>query len=142
RSRRTLFCCRAATPAKPNRGCDGGFVPVFVCPIYDDLLRNDPCVQQVVNWFSGAYISALPERIWGSITARDLILRRTAMKKSYLFMGLVLGAMLPTVALCSPNVTGRWSGTLQMDGENDAKPAYSIFSQDGNKLSGSVGPSE
>src|SRR5437879_822856 len=52
RSRRTLFCCRAATPAKPNRGCDGAFVPVFVCPIYDDLLRNDPCVQQIVNWFS------------------------------------------------------------------------------------------
>ena len=29
-----------------------------------------------------------------------------------------------------------------MDGENDAKPAYSIFKQDGNKLSGSVGPNE
>src|SRR5260370_41044949 len=50
--------------------------------------------------------------------------------------------MLPTVALCTPNVTGKWSGTLQMDGENDAKPAYSIFNQDGNKLSGSVGPNE
>jgi len=54
------------------------------------------------------------------------------MKKSYLFAGLLLGAMLPTVALCTPNVTGEWSGTLQMDGENDAKPAYSIFNQDGN----------
>ena len=64
------------------------------------------------------------------------------MKKSYLFAGLLLGAMLPTVALCTPNVTGRWSGTLQMVGENDAKPAYSIFSQDGNKLSGSLGPNE
>jgi hypothetical protein len=64
------------------------------------------------------------------------------MKKSYLFAGLLLGAMFPTVALCTPNVTGKWSGTLQMDGENAAKPAYSIFSQDGNKLSGSVGPNE
>ena len=64
------------------------------------------------------------------------------MKKSYLFAGLLLGAMLPTVALGTPGVTGKWSGTLQMDGENDAKPAYSIFNQDGNKLSGSVGPSE
>ncbi len=64
------------------------------------------------------------------------------MKKSYLFAGLLLGAMLPTVALCTPNVTGKWSGTLQMDGENDAKPAYSILNQDGNKLSGSVGPNE
>lgn len=64
------------------------------------------------------------------------------MKKSYLFTGFLLGAMLPTVALCAPNVTGKWSGTLRMDGENAAKPAYSIFNQDGNKLSGSVGPNE
>src|SRR6266513_1848560 len=40
------------------------------------------------------------------------------------------------------NVTGKWSGTLQMDGENDAKPACSILNQDGNKLSGSVGRNE
>jgi hypothetical protein len=64
------------------------------------------------------------------------------MKKSHLFVGLVLGATFPTLALCAPNVTGKWSGTLQMDGQNDAKPAYSIFNQDGNKLSGSVGPNE
>jgi len=54
------------------------------------------------------------------------------MKKSYLFAGLLLGAMLSAVALCTPNVTGKWSGTLQMDGENDGKPAYSIFKQDGS----------
>ncbi len=64
------------------------------------------------------------------------------MKKLYLFACLLLGAILPTVALCTPNVIGKWSGTLQMDGENEAKPAYSIFNQDGNKLSGSVGPNE
>lgn len=64
------------------------------------------------------------------------------MKKSYLFAGLLLGAMLSAVALCTPNLTGRWSGTLQMDGENDAKPAYLILKQEGNKLSGSVGPNE
>ncbi|HLK32386.1 MAG TPA: hypothetical protein VKT29_04810 [Terriglobales bacterium] len=62
--------------------------------------------------------------------------------KSYLFVGILLGAMLPTVALCATNVTGKWSGTLQMDGQKDAKTAYSIFNQDGNKLSGSVGPDE
>lgn len=62
--------------------------------------------------------------------------------KSYLFVGLLLGAMFPTVALCAPNVAGKWSGTLQMDGQKDAKTAYSIFNQDGNKLSGSVGPDE
>src|SRR6266704_3280638 len=48
-------------------------------------------------------------------------------KKLYLFACLLLGAILPTVALCTPNVIGKWSGTLQMDGENEAKPAYSIF---------------
>src|SRR5260370_8814071 len=95
-----------------------------------------------IGFFQSACISALPQRICGSITARNLILRRTAMKKSYLFIGLLLGAMLSAVALSTPNVTGKWSGTLQMDGENDAKPAYSIFNQDGNKLSGSVGPNE
>src|SRR5438552_7915825 len=95
-----------------------------------------------IRFFQSACISALLEPIWGSITARNLILRRTAMKKSYLFVGLLLGAMLSAVALSTPNVTGKWSGTLQMDGENDAKPAYSILNQDGNKLSGSVGPNE
>src|SRR5438067_8653383 len=80
--------------------------------------------------------------MWRSIRVRELDLRRTAMKKSYLFAGLLLGVILPTVALCAPNVAGKWAGTLQMDGENNAKPAYSIFNQDGNKLSGSVGPDE
>ena len=64
------------------------------------------------------------------------------MKKSHLFAGLLLGAMLPVVALCTSNVTGKWSGTLQMDGQNDARPVYSIFNQDGNQLSGSVGPNQ
>ena len=64
------------------------------------------------------------------------------MKKLHLFAGLLLVTMFPTPALCTPNVTGNWSGTLQMDGENAAKPAYFIFNQDGNKLSGSVGPNE
>lgn len=64
------------------------------------------------------------------------------MKKSYPFTGFLLGAMLSAAALCTPNVTGKWSGTLQMDGENDAKPAYAVLKQEGNKLSGSVGPNE
>jgi hypothetical protein len=95
-----------------------------------------------IRFFQSACISALPERICGSITARNLILRRTVMTKSHLFVGLLLGATLSAVALSTPNVTGKWSGTLQMDGESDAKPAYSIFKQDGNRLSGSVGPNE
>jgi hypothetical protein len=95
-----------------------------------------------IRFFQSACISPLPARTWRSLTGRNLILRRTSMKKSYLLAGLLLAAMLSAVALSTPNVTGKWSGTLQMDGENDAKPAYSILNQDGNKLSGSVGPSE
>ena len=64
------------------------------------------------------------------------------MKKSYLLAGLLLNALLSAAALSTSNVTGKWSGTLQMDGENDAKPAYAILKQQGNNLSGSVGPNE
>src|ERR1700746_3419047 len=67
---------------------------------------------------------------------------RAAMKRSYLFTVLLLSALLSALAFCTSKVTGRWSGTLQMDGENDAKPAYAILKQEGNMLSGSVGPNE
>jgi hypothetical protein len=69
------------------------------------------------------------------------LLRRTAMKKSYLFP-VLLSAILSAAPLSTSDVTGKWSGTLQMDGEKTPKPAYSIFHQDGNNLSGSVGPDE
>jgi hypothetical protein len=95
-----------------------------------------------MNQANRGLVPATQERIWGSIAARNLVLRRTAMKKSYLLAGLLLGAMLSAVALSTPNVTGKWSGTLQMDGQNEAKPAYSVFTQEENKLSGSVGPNE
>ncbi len=64
------------------------------------------------------------------------------MNKSHLFAVLLLGAIVSAAPLATPNVTGKWSGTLQMDGQNEVKPAYAIFHQDGNKLSGSVGPNE
>jgi len=64
------------------------------------------------------------------------------MKKSYLFVGLLLGQCSQRWPSARPMSPGKWSGTLQMKGQNDAKPAYSIFHQDGNKLSGSVGPNE
>jgi hypothetical protein len=70
------------------------------------------------------------------------LLRRTAMKKSYLFEVLLLSAILCAAPLSTPDVTGKWSGTLQMDGQNAPQPAYSIFHEDGNSLSGSVGPDE
>ena len=64
------------------------------------------------------------------------------MNKSSFFTGLLVIILFSATALYAVNVTGRWSGTLQMEGEADSKPAYLILKQDGNKLTGSAGPSE
>jgi hypothetical protein len=46
-------------------------------------------------------------------------------------------------ALCAMagDVSGKWTGTLTPDGD-EAKPAYLVFKQDGDKLTGSGGPDE
>lgn len=64
------------------------------------------------------------------------------MNKSSFFTGLLVSILFSAAALCAIDVTGKWSGTLQMEGESDSKPAYVILKQDGNKLAGSAGPSE
>ena len=64
------------------------------------------------------------------------------MKKLLLFAGVLLSAWLPPAALSAPNLTGKWSGTLQVEGGNGSKPVYMILKQDGNRLSGSGGPDE
>ena len=64
------------------------------------------------------------------------------MKKSSFFISILLCVLFSAAALCAINVTGKWSGTLQMEGETDSKPAYLILKQEGNKLAGSAGPSE
>ena len=64
------------------------------------------------------------------------------MKKLCLLTALLLSALLSAAALGSPNVTGKWSGTLQMEGANDSQPVYLILKQDGNQLTGSAGPNE
>ena len=64
------------------------------------------------------------------------------MKKSSFFTGVLVSVLFSATALCAINVTGKWSGTMQMEGEADSKPAYLILKQDGNKLAGSAGPSE
>ena len=40
------------------------------------------------------------------------------------------------------DATGKWTGTITPDGADRSEPAYMIFAQDGNKLSGSGGPDE
>lgn len=62
------------------------------------------------------------------------------MKKPYPFTGLLLGALLSAVALGTPNVTGKWSGALQMG--NDSKPFSLILKQDGNRVAGSLRDNE
>lgn len=64
------------------------------------------------------------------------------MKKLLLFAGILLSAWLSPAAFSAPNLTGKWSGTLQMEGGNSSKPVYMILKQDGNKLSGSAGPDD
>ncbi len=58
------------------------------------------------------------------------------------FKSLLLAVLLSTTAVGATNVTGRWSGTLEPEGQTDSKPVYMILQQDGKKLSGSVGPNE
>jgi hypothetical protein len=67
------------------------------------------------------------------------------MKTSPSLKGLLLLGVLLAVSITSfsaTNVTGKWSGTLQVAGETETKPAYMILKQDGTRLSGSGGPSE
>lgn len=64
------------------------------------------------------------------------------MKKPFFFTCLLVVILSSAAALCATTVTGRWSGTLQMQGETDSKPAYVILKQDGSKLAGSAGPDE
>lgn len=64
------------------------------------------------------------------------------MKKPFFFTCLFVVALSSAAALCATNVTGRWSGSLQMQGETESKPAYVILKQDGSKLTGSAGPDE
>jgi hypothetical protein len=64
------------------------------------------------------------------------------MKKSFFLTSLLFSVLFSAAALCAINVTGKWSGTLQLEGEADSKPAYLVLKQDGDKLAGSAGPSE
>jgi hypothetical protein len=64
------------------------------------------------------------------------------MKKSSFFTGLLLG-LLPSIATAgAANVTGRWSGTMQLGEQTRSEPVYMVFKQEGNKLAGSGGPNE
>jgi hypothetical protein len=56
----------------------------------------------------------------------------------YLFCTLVFSA----ATLLAGDVTGRWTGTIAMGGDSEAKPALLILKQDGNAVSGTAGPDE
>ena len=49
-----------------------------------------------------------------------------------------------TLSLCAADVSGKWSGTIEIkrDGESKAEPAFVILKQEGMTLTGSGGPRE
>lgn len=63
-------------------------------------------------------------------------------RSSSLFKSFLLAVLLSATTLGATNVGGKWSGTLEPEGQTGSKPVYMILKQDGNKLDGSVGPDE
>jgi hypothetical protein len=64
------------------------------------------------------------------------------MRKSSLFTGVLLGLLLSITTAGASNVTGKWSGTMQLEGQTRSEPVYMVLKQEGNKLAGSGGPNE
>jgi hypothetical protein len=59
-----------------------------------------------------------------------------------LFTGVLLGLLLSITTAGASNVTGKWSGTMQLEGQTRSEPVYMVLKQEGNKLAGSGGPNE
>ena len=55
---------------------------------------------------------------------------------------IAMALMILAACAMAGDVSGKWSGSIMPDGEDGARPLYLIFSQDGNKLTGSGGPNE
>ncbi len=64
------------------------------------------------------------------------------MRNSSLFTGVLLGLLLSITTAGASNVTGKWSGTMQLEGQTRFEPVYMVPKQEGNKLAGSGGPNE
>ncbi len=64
------------------------------------------------------------------------------MRNSSLFTGVLLGLLLSITTAGASNVTGKWSGTMQLEGQTRSEPVYMVLKQEGNKLAGSGGPNE
>ena len=54
---------------------------------------------------------------------------------------IAIALMILAACAMAGEVSGKWSGSIMAEGE-DARPVYLIFNQDGNKLTGSGGPTE
>jgi hypothetical protein len=58
---------------------------------------------------------------------------------------LLLSLFLSAMLLSAADVAGKWSGSLAVknrDGESRNVPAFLVIKQDGDKLTGTVGPTE
>jgi hypothetical protein len=64
------------------------------------------------------------------------------MKNSIFFRGLLLALLLSITTAGAANLTGKWSGTMQLGGQTRSEPVYMVLRQEGNKLAGSGGPNE
>ena len=56
----------------------------------------------------------------------------------YLICALVFSA----ATLMGGDVTGRWTGTIALETDSEAKPALLILKQNGNAVTGTAGPDE
>lgn len=55
---------------------------------------------------------------------------------------ITITALLFAMCAMAGEVSGKWSGTLDVDGGEGSKPAFIVLNQDGSKLTGSGGPDE
>ncbi len=55
---------------------------------------------------------------------------------------LLLALTLTAMSLAAADATGRWIGTLNLQGSDDgqSRPAYLVLKQEGTKLTGTAGP--
>jgi hypothetical protein len=55
---------------------------------------------------------------------------------------MALARAVSTLCLAAADATGKWSGSLKPDGDEESHSAYLVIQQDGQKLTGSGGPNE
>ena len=55
---------------------------------------------------------------------------------------ILIAFLLSAFCLLAGDVSGKWSGTMKPNGEENAGPAFLVLKQEGAELKGSAGPNE